>query len=157
MEEVFPTYDLSGNRVTTVNTHYRMLTESCTAEFAVPDCEGSCDGCSWTEKMMCKARRLKCKANREGITFPFLEDLSGSMLGLFMGEDFEIVAFHPPPMEFLFEMELQILIFAPPLVYLKLGFSASATLEYALVLDTKGIISRLKFDCSCCLFLLCSS
>ena len=48
MEEVFPTYDLSGNRVTTVNTHYRMLTESCSAEFAVPDCEGSCDGCSWT-------------------------------------------------------------------------------------------------------------
>lgn len=157
MEEVFPTYDLSGNRVTTVNTHYRMLTGGCSAEFAPPDCEGSCDGCGWAEKMMCKARSLKCKANREGITFPFLEDLSGSMLGLFMGEDFEIVAFHPPPMVFLFEMEWQILIFTPPLVYLKIGFSASATLEYALVLDTKGIISRLKFDCSCCLFLLCSS
>ena len=57
-----------------------------------------------------------------------------SLLGLFSGEDIEIIEFHPPPMVFVFEKEYDILLYGGgPLVYLNLGFGASVTLEYAIV------------------------
>lgn len=142
MEDVFPTYDLSGQRITAVHSHYRMLTTGCTTKFEGPDCEGSCTSCSGkVAKAKCKARKLKCKASSiEGISFPFMSDLS-SILGLFSGNDIEIIEFHPPPMEFVFEKELSILLYGGgPLIYLKLGFGASATVEFALVRNTKSWI-----------------
>jgi hypothetical protein len=73
LEEVFPTYDISGNRITPVMSHHRML--ACATSFTGPDCDGSCD-CSGVEKAKCKARQLKCKAvNIEGLSFPICESL----------------------------------------------------------------------------------
>ena len=99
MEEVFPTYDLSGHRITTVHTHYRRLSSECTASFsASDDCAGSCSGCSGTAaKAKCKARQLKCKGSSiQGISFPFMAD-PASVLGLLSGKDIEILEFRPPP------------------------------------------------------------
>ena len=57
---MFPTFDLSGQRITAVQTHHRML--ACNEDFSSDnDCEGSCD-CSGVELAKCKARQLKCKA-----------------------------------------------------------------------------------------------
>ena len=98
MEEVFPTYDLSGHRITTVHTHYRRLSSGCAASFSAPDCAGSCSGCSGTAaKAKCKARQLKCKGSSiQGISFPFMAD-PASVLGLLSGKDIEILEFRPPP------------------------------------------------------------
>lgn len=61
-ENVFPTHDLSGQRVTAVHSHYRMLTAGCPTTFVKPNCEGSCTSCSGkVAKAKCKARQLKCK------------------------------------------------------------------------------------------------
>ena len=62
-----------------------------------------------------------------------MSDPAGQLLGIFSGKDIEIVDFKPPPMVFVFKVEISILLFVPPAVYLVLGFSASATVEYALV------------------------
>lgn len=59
------------------------------------------------------------------------------MLGLFSGEDIEIVDFKPPPMEFMFEISVKYLIWSPPAVFFELGFSCTATLEFALVRTIK--------------------
>ena len=73
LEDVFPTHDLSGQRVTAVHSHYRMLTAGCPTKFAKPKCEGSCTSCKGkVAKAKCKARKLKCKASSiKGISFPF--------------------------------------------------------------------------------------
>jgi hypothetical protein len=64
MESVFPTYDLSGQRITALHSHYRILTAGCTATFNKPSCQGGCDSCSGKiAKAKCKARQLKCKAS----------------------------------------------------------------------------------------------
>lgn len=66
--EVFPTYDLAGNRITPA---HRFLA-SCPPTFSGPDCAGDCNTCSGSEKPKCLARQLKCKAlNTEGLKFPF--------------------------------------------------------------------------------------
>lgn len=62
-----------------------------------------------------------------------MDDPAQALLGLFSGEDIELVDFRPPPMVFGFEKEISILLFAPPTIYLIFGFGASATLEFALV------------------------
>ena len=71
--KIFPTYDLGGHRITTVSSHYRMLTSGCTDTFTPPECSGVCSGCDWTTVALCEGRWMKCKANSEGITFPFCE------------------------------------------------------------------------------------
>jgi hypothetical protein len=63
-----------------------------------------------------------------------------SVLGLLSGNDIEILEFRPPPVEFMFEKEISILLYGGgPLVYLILAFGCSATLEFSIVLDSKGI------------------
>jgi hypothetical protein len=63
-----------------------------------------------------------------------------SALGLLSGGDIQILEFRPPPVEFMFEKEISILLYAGgPLVYLILAFGCSATLEFSIVLDSKGI------------------
>lgn len=139
MEEVFPTHDLSGHRITTIHTHYRRLTSGCTTSFSAPDCAGSCSSCTkGAAKAKCKARQLKCKGSSiQGISFPFMAD-PASVLGLLSGKDIEIIEFRPPPLVFAFSKEISILLYAGgPLVYLNLGFSASVTLEMALVSNNK--------------------
>jgi hypothetical protein len=70
MEEVFPTYDLSGHKVTPIHSHHRML--SCGTTFVAPDCIGSCSCTGKVELSKCKARQLKCKGNSvQGLKFPF--------------------------------------------------------------------------------------
>lgn len=70
MEEVFPSYDLSGHRVTPVHSHHRML--SCSSTFVKPDCVGTCSCTGKVELAKCKARQLKCKGSSvEGLRFPF--------------------------------------------------------------------------------------
>ena len=140
MESVFPSYDLSGEKITSIHTHYRLLTKSCPASFEGPDCTGDCTCTDKIANAKCKARKLKCKGSSiEGLTFPFMSD-PASVLGLFSGGDIEIIEFHPPPVEFVFEKSIDVLLYAGgPLVYMILSFGASATLDYALVLDSKGI------------------
>eukprot|EP00956_Cyclotella_meneghiniana_P007633 scaffold10249_cov59-Cyclotella_meneghiniana.AAC.2 len=140
MEEVFPTYDLSGHRITTTLTHHRMLTEGCSIAFLKPDCEGSCSSCSGKKaKENCKRKKTSCKGSAlDGLSFPFLTDLA-SIVGLLAGEDIEIIDFKPPEMTFSFEKDIPITVWTPPNINIVLGFGFSATLEIALVLDSKGI------------------
>lgn len=99
MEEVFPSYDLSGHRITTVNTHYRRLSATCASKFEKPDCKGKCSGCSGKiATAKCKARMLKCKGSAIGLSFPFMSNLP-SLVGLFSGKDIELIEFRPPPFE----------------------------------------------------------
>jgi hypothetical protein len=64
MEQVFPTYDNSGQRVTAVYTHYRRLNSGCESNFEKPECSGSCDSCSGKiAKAKCLARKYKCKGS----------------------------------------------------------------------------------------------
>ena len=73
LEDVFPTHDLSGQRVTAVHSHYRMLTAGCSSNFIAPTCAGSCDFCfDEATKAKCKARKLRCLGTSSlGIDFPF--------------------------------------------------------------------------------------
>ena len=75
MEEVFPTQDLTGQRITKVaaHSHYRILTEGCSIIFQPPNCEGSCSSCiGEVASAKCKSRQLKCKGSSlEGLGFPF--------------------------------------------------------------------------------------
>ena len=139
LEEVFPTYDLSGQRITTVNSHYRRLAAACTAKFAKPDCKGSCTACSGKiAKAKCKARQLKCKGAVKGLSFPFMSNLP-SLIGLFSGKDIELLEFRPPPFVFFFDRQYSFPIFHMPPVNLVITFAVEATVEIVLVLDTKGI------------------
>jgi hypothetical protein len=136
MEDIFPTYDAGGNRITSV----RLLQNECTATFEGPDCVGSCTGCSTkTANAKCKARTLKCKAqNTPGLSFPFLED-PASAIGLLSGKDIQIIDFSPPELVFAFEFELNIVIYTPPTVTLSVFFEFSVTVKFGIVLDSKGI------------------
>lgn len=130
LEEVFPTYQ-SGQRVTPVHTHHRML--SCATTFKGPDCAGSCSCSSKVDLAKCKARQLKCKAqNVQGLNFPILQNPS-SALGLLSGEDVELMEFYPPPLTFSFDEEVVVVLYTPPSVQLILSFGVSVTVEYALV------------------------
>jgi hypothetical protein len=62
-----------------------------------------------------------------------------SVIGLLSGGDIEIVEFHPPPLLFSFEKSKFFIIFSPPPVKLTLTFGVYVTVDYALVLDSKGI------------------
>lgn len=62
-ENVFPSYDISGQRITSTHSHYRMLTTNCPSNFVKP-CNGSCNSCgSVKATALCKARKLRCKAS----------------------------------------------------------------------------------------------
>jgi hypothetical protein len=85
-EEVFPTYDLSGNRVTPIHSHHRIL--ACDTEFKKPDCAGDCTGCGKTlDTAKCKARQLKCKGSQNGFSFPFMSN-PASLIGLFFWQGY---------------------------------------------------------------------
>ena len=74
LEEVFPTHDLSGQRVTTVHSHYRMLTAGCSSNFIPPTCSGSCTSCAGeVAQAKCKARKLRCQGQ---LILPILKALS---------------------------------------------------------------------------------
>ena len=133
---MFPTYDSSGHRITPVHSHNRILTAGCTPTFEKPSCTGSCSGCSGkVATAKCKARQLGCKGVQAGFSFPFMSN-PASVLGLLSNKDIEILEFRPPPMTFSFEARLLIPIhpYVDPIVQLYLEFSASARVEFALVL-----------------------
>jgi hypothetical protein len=73
MEEVFPTYDLSGQRITPVHTHYRRLGLLCSTVFIKPKCYGQCIGCPTKQiENECKVKSLQCKGESAvGVLFPF--------------------------------------------------------------------------------------
>lgn len=141
--EVFPTYDLAGNRITPA---HRFL--ACTPTFSGPDCAGDCNTCSGSEKPKCLARQLKCKAlNTEGLKFPFskcnhsifvclfvlerpltisfsllaVED-PFSVIGLMSGGDIELLEFRPPPLVFSFDYSITAVLWTPPVVQLVISF-----------------------------------
>lgn len=62
-----------------------------------------------------------------------------SALGLLSGEDVELIEFRPPPLQFGFDMEISAVLYTPPTVELRISFGVTVTVEYALVLDSKGI------------------
>ena len=62
-----------------------------------------------------------------------------SILGLLSGGDIEIMEFRPPDLTFAFNYEQSVVIYTPPTVFLKIGFEVSVTVNFALVLDSKGI------------------
>jgi len=143
MEETFVTYDLSGHPISPA---HRFMTEKCTPTFdPKEDCAGSCDGCErGRDTVKCEGRFLRCKANSiEGLSFPFMNN-PASCLGLLSGKDIEIIEFHPPPLTFAFVQEFRVVIYGFPLVELVLGFEASVTVEYSMVLDSKGIREATK-------------
>lgn len=95
IEQVFPTYDSAGNRVSS----HRFLQSTCTAVFD-PDnaCVGSCDGCTSMLKPKCKASEMKCKNSQSsGVSFPFLGD-PASLIGVVNGKDIQLIDFTPPPL-----------------------------------------------------------
>ena len=62
-----------------------------------------------------------------------------SLIGLFSGKDIELLEFRPPPFAFFFDRQYTVpILFFPP-VNLVITFAVEATVEIALVLDTKGI------------------
>ena len=61
------------------------------------------------------------------------------MLGVFSGKDIEIIEFHPPPMEFVFEKELKKVFWPWPRIEAGATFRASATLEFALVRNVPSL------------------
>ena len=62
-----------------------------------------------------------------------------SALSLLSGGDVELMEFRPPPLVFSFDMRISAILYTPPTVELAITFGVSVTVEYAVVLDTKGI------------------
>lgn len=71
---------------------------------------------------------------------PTVDNPANTLLGLFSGNDFEILDFRPLPMTFGFEKEISILLWTPPSITLVLSFGASVTVEYALVSNVLWIL-----------------
>ena len=123
---VFPMLDAAG---LPMSPNERFLS-ACT-------CDENCNNCGTSTK--CKAAALKCKAtNIEGLSFPILEDPT-SAIGLLAGQDVILVDFSPPPVTFAFEYDLSFVIYTPPTVELGIFFEFSVTVQFGVVLDTKGI------------------
>lgn len=141
MEEVFPTHDLSGERITAVHTHYRRLNAGCTTTFIKPNCDGTCLGCEdKTAETQCKVRQLQCKGEAAtGVMFPFMTD-PASALNLFIGGDIQLLEFRPPTLEFIYTYFISIPLYTDGVfsVTLELIPFAYVTLDIALV-------SRLEF------------
>ena len=137
MDETFTTYDTAGYPISPA---HRFLANDCTVSFGKPECKGGCTGCKGkVAKAKCKGRELKCKGGSvEGLSLPFLSDPM-SVLGLASGKDIQIIDFTPPPLEFTFEKEIRSVIYSAPTVELVIGFSITVTVEYGIVLDSKGI------------------
>lgn len=129
MEEVFPTYDLSGERITTVHTHYRRLNAACATTFVKPACYGTCLNCASPKlETECKVKQLQCKGEAAtGVMFPFSKlhvmldrilsrtvnsilslpatvSEPASVLNYFVGGDFIILEFRPPTLEFIYSV-----------------------------------------------------
>lgn len=144
LDEVFPTYDTGGNRITPTRflaNHCPTSSDEFTAE---NDCGGnnpcSNSNCATSSKRAkCFAYQTRCKAqNTEGLSFPFLEDMAGN-LALLSGGDVQIIDFSPPDLVFGFGYELTFPLYTPPTVTLGVFFEFSVTLKYGIVLDTRGI------------------
>jgi hypothetical protein len=50
-----------------------------------------------------------------------------------------ILEFHPPPFSLVFELEIRSVLYPAPTVTVVITFGVSVTIDYAIVLDTKGI------------------
>lgn len=137
MEENFVTYDRGG---LPISPAHRFLPASC-PEFDKEPCDGTCD-CDGKKIAItkCEARKMRCKAQNsvKSLRFPFLDN-PASLLGLLTGKDIEILEFYPPPLVFGFSYEFSTVIYTPPIVNLIIDFGVTVTIEYALVLDSKGI------------------
>lgn len=53
--------------------------------------------------------------------------------------DSRILEFHPPPFTLIFELEIRSVLYPAPTVTVVITFGVSVTIDYAIVLDTKGI------------------
>ena len=135
---IFPMLDAAG---LPMSPNERYLTADCPTskwDFEVEGCSKKCD-CSGTKKAKCKALVLRCRATTtEGLSFPILEDPT-SAIGLLAGQDVILVDFSPPPVTFAFEYDLSFVIYTPPTVELGIFFEFSVTVQFGVVLDTKGI------------------
>ena len=142
MEDTFVTYDAGGLPVSP--THRWLQGQNCD-DFEEAPCEGSCSGCSSkTKKAKCNARKLRCKGkNTEGLSFPFMND-PASVLGLLTGNDIQILEFNPPPLTFAFSYQFATVLYTPPFVNLIIDFGVSVTVEYSIVLDSRGIREAVK-------------
>ncbi len=65
-----------------------LQSSTCTpTSFVIPDCVGTCTGCTGTTKVTCQKNYLFCKGRSvNGLTFPFMSDLT-SVVGLLSGGD----------------------------------------------------------------------
>ena len=140
---VFPMLDAAGLPMTP-NERYLQGNDDCPTtdwNFEEVGCDKSCNTsrCTGTTRAKCKARVLKCKVKTtEGLSFPILEDPT-SAIGLLSGQDVVLVDFSPPPVTFAFEHDLTYVIYTPPTVELGVFFEFSVTVQFGVVLDTKGI------------------
>ena len=139
---IFPMLDAAG---LPMSPNERYLTADCPTTKSDFDfeagCSRTCDcsGRGTTDKAKCKALVLRCRATTtEGLSFPILEDPT-SAIGLLAGQDVILVDFSPPPVTFAFEYDLSFVIYTPPTVELGIFFEFSVTVQFGVVLDTKGI------------------
>ncbi len=91
MSQVFEFEDAASLPVTPshlVELERGLQSSTCTpTSFVIPDCVGSCTGCTGTTKVTCQKNYLFCKGRSvNGLTFPFMSDLT-SVVGLLSGGD----------------------------------------------------------------------
>ncbi|WP_212830063.1 calcium-binding protein [Catellatospora sp. TT07R-123] len=81
----------------------------------------------------------KSNAQRTGFTFPVFDN-PGSLFGLILGQDVELVSFDSGPLELGFSWRQAFgPVYAPPPVFVTLSGSASVTARFIAGLDTAGI------------------
>ncbi|MCP2322728.1 Ca2+-binding RTX toxin-like protein [Hamadaea flava] len=97
------------------------------------------DGASNGAKLFDAPAGQKSNAAKIGFTFPIFDN-PGSLFGLLLGQDVELVGFDSGPLELGFSWRQSFgPVYAPPPVMITLSGSASVTARFMAGLDTKGI------------------
>ncbi|MFG1951577.1 hypothetical protein [Micromonospora sp. NPDC048830] len=91
------------------------------------------------EKLFTPAADGKSNAQKTGFSFPIFDN-PGSLFGLLLGQDVELISFDSGPLELGFSWRQSFgPVYAPPPVFVTLSGSASVTARFIAGLDTAGI------------------
>ncbi|MEU6073691.1 calcium-binding protein [Micromonospora sp. NPDC047074] len=91
------------------------------------------------EKLFTPAADGRSNAQKTGFSFPVFDN-PGSLFGLLLGQDVELVSFDSGPLELGFSWRQSFgPVYAPPPVFVTLSGSASVTARFIAGLDTAGI------------------
>ncbi|NUT33059.1 MAG: calcium-binding protein [Hamadaea sp.] len=109
--------------------------QAVTAEVAKKAVDDASNG----EKIFEKPANGESNAAKLGFTFPIFDN-PGSLFGLLLGQDVELIGFDSGPLELGFSWRQSFgPVYAPPPVMITLSGSASVTARFIAGLDTKGI------------------